>query len=183
MEKSNQIALPYGHILFTSESVSAGHPDKLCDFISDTILDACLEQDPNSKVACESCVKNNMCMVFGEINSKADINYEKLVRTAIKEVGYDSVEKGMDYKTATIIIQMDNQSSEIFEALHTETLKPEDVGAGDQGLMIGYATDETEQLMPLTHMFSSQLCQRLTECRNKNILNFLGPDSKSQVTV
>ena len=99
-----------GHFLFSSENVTSGHPDKLCDFISDSVLDACLEQDPDSKVACESSVKNSLCMVFGEINTNAEINIEHIARHAIKEIGYDDAEIGMDHKTATVIVAVDRQS-------------------------------------------------------------------------
>lgn len=131
-----------GHFLFTSESVSSGHPDKLCDFISDSILDACLEKDPNAKVACQTAVKNSICMVFGEISCNGEVNFEQVARQAIKEVGYDSVDIGMDYKTATLIVAIDKQSPDIAQGVHLG--KPEEeIGAGDQGLMIGYASDET----------------------------------------
>ena len=174
--------LPKDRFLFTSESVTQGHPDKLCDFISDSVLDACLLQDPDSKVACETVVKSNICMVFGEITTKGTLLYEQIVREAIKYVGYDSLAKGFDYKTATIILALDSQSPEIFEALHLGT-KEEEIGAGDQGLMIGYASDETEELMPLTHILASKLCERLNTCRREGILPWLRPDGKSQVTV
>lgn len=117
-----------------------GHPDKLCDFISDSVLDACLEVDPNSKVACESAVKNSLCMMFGEIQTEAEVNFEQVARKAIKEVGYTSNDIGMDYKTATIIVAIDRQSPDIAQGVHLNK-KDEDIGAGDQGLMIGYATD------------------------------------------
>lgn len=129
-----------GHFLFTSENVTNGHPDKLCDYISDSVLDACLQKDPNAHVACETAVKNSLCMVFGEISTSAEINVEQIARQAIKEVGYDSVDVGMDYKTATIIVAIDKQSPEIAESVHVNK-KEEDIGAGDQGLMIGYASD------------------------------------------
>ncbi len=174
--------VPHDHFLFTSESVTQGHPDKLCDFISDSVLDACLLQDPDSKVACETVVKSNICMVFGEITTKGSLLYEQVVREAIKYVGYDSLQKGFDYKTATIILALDQQSPEIFEALHLGT-NLEDIGAGDQGLMIGYATDETEELMPITHVLASKLCERLNQTRRDGVLPWLRPDGKSQVTV
>ena len=107
MEYVQAMEMKEGEFLFTSESVCSGHPDKLCDYISDTILDACLAQDPDSKVACETSVKNNLCMVFGEINTKAQINVEQLVRGAVKKVGYDDVNKGMDYKSMTVIVHLD----------------------------------------------------------------------------
>ena len=174
--------LPRDHFLFTSESVTQGHPDKLCDYISDSVLDACLASDPESKVACESCAKGNMAMVFGEITTSANLVFEQVTRQAIKEVGYDSLEKGFDYKTATIIVALDQQSREINEAVH-RTQNPEDIGAGDQGLMIGYATDETDEAMPLTHVLANKLCERLLEVRANKTLPWLGPDAKSQVTV
>ncbi len=107
-----------GHFLFTSESVTSGHPDKLCDYISDSVLDACLTQDPNAKVACESAVKNSICMVFGEISVNGNINFEQVTRQAIKEIGYDAVDIGMDYKTATIIVAIDKQSPDIAQGVH-----------------------------------------------------------------
>lgn len=177
-----ELRLPKDHFLFTSESVTQGHPDKLCDYISDSVLDACLAQDPESKVACETCVKNNICMVFGEITTKATLVYEQIVREAIKNVGYDSIAKGFDYKNAVIISALDSQSPEIFDALKTGK-KDEEIGAGDQGLMIGYASDETEEMMPITHLLANKLCERLNQCRREGILPWSRPDAKSQVTV
>ena len=133
-------------------------------------------------VACETAVKNSICMVFGEISTKAEPNVEQVVRQAIKEVGYDSVDIGMDYRTATVIVALDKQSSEIAEGVHVNR-KEEDIGAGDQGLMIGYASDETENYMPLTHHFSSLLVRRLEQCRREKLISWIRPDAKVQVTV
>ena len=170
------------NFFFTSESVTGGHPDKLCDFISDSILDACLEQDKNSKVACESCVKNSLCLVAGEISTKAKISYEQIAREAMKSIGYDNLNKGLDHKTATILLAIDQQSPEIANAVHVNKA-PEDVGAGDQGLMIGYATDETPELMPCTIIWAHKIVKKLTELRENNTLTWLRPDAKSQITV
>lgn len=118
-------------------------------------------------------------MVFGEVNSKATLNYEQLARQAIKEIGYDASEKGMDYKVATVIVAMDQQSNEIFGCLHDNDEKIEDTGAGDQGLMIGYATDETEEMMPLTHLYAQKLAQKITESRINGSIPWLRPDAKT----
>lgn len=171
-----------GHFLFSSESVTSGHPDKLCDYISDAVLDACLTQDPNSRVACETAVKNSLCMVFGEISTEAEINIELVARQAIKEVGYTSTEVGMDCKTATIIVAIDRQSPEIAHSVHLDK-KEENIGAGDQGFMIGYATNETDNYMPLSHDLSSGLVRRLEQCRKEKIVPWMRPDAKVQVTV
>jgi len=178
----NSFSLARDHFLFSSEAVTGGHPDKLCDFISDSVLDACLEQDPDSKVACESAVKSNVVMVFGEITSKANLSYEKIVREAIKNVGYDHIDKGADYKNCTVLVAIEQQSPEIANSVHVNKAD-EDVGAGDQGLMIGYACNETPELMPLSHQLSLNICKRLHDLRVDGTLNWLRPDAKSQVTV
>jgi len=176
--------------LFSSESVNEGHPDKLSDQVSDAVLDACLKSDPKAKVACETCTKDNMVMVFGEITTSAKLDYDAIVRQAVKDIGYDSFvddlssvdSKGLSCKSCEVLVRINKQSPDIAGGVHVG--KDEmDVGAGDQGIMFGYASDETADCMPLTILIATRLGKKLTDVRKNGDLWWLRPDGKTQVTI
>lgn len=168
--------------LFTSESVNEGHPDKLCDQVSDAVLDACLEQDEWAKVACETASKTGMVMCFGEITTSAKVDYESVIRKAIQNIGFDAEEKGLDYKTCRVLVELHAQSPDIAQGVHVGRTA-EDVGAGDQGIMFGYATNESPDLMPLTSSFANKLGFQLTKVRKDGTCPWVRPDGKTQVTM
>ena len=167
--------------LFTSESVSEGHPDKVCDQIADKILDECLKQDPNSRVACEVFVTTDYCLIGGEITSKASVNYEQVARDVISEIGYDNENLGFDGATCQIDVKIKEQSPDI--AMGVDAEKPEDVGAGDQGIMFGYATNENEGYMPLPIVIAHKLVRVASLMRKDWGFPYSRPDMKSQVTI
>lgn len=168
--------------LFTSECVSEGHPDKLADLVTDAIVDACLAQDADSKVACEACLRNGMVMVFGEVTTKAKVDYEAAVRETCKELGYDTPEAGFDYRSMEVLNKLEAQSPDIAQAVHGHfTRADEDLCAGDQGTVFGYATDETPECMPLSQQLASQLCRRFSQVRGD--CPWLMPEASAQVTV
>jgi S-adenosylmethionine synthetase len=180
-------------LMFTSESVTEGHPDKICDQVSDAVLDACLEQDPRSRVACETAVKTGYVMLLGEITTNAQFNYDELVRKVVNEIGYDSSEKGFDGNSCGVLVAIAKQSGDIamgvnqaLEARDGHKLtdaEVESIGAGDQGMMFGYACNETPTLMPLPIYLAHKLARKQSELRKSGAVSWLRPDAKSQVTV
>lgn len=169
--------------LFTSESVTEGHPDKICDNVSDAILDAVLEKDPHGRVACETMVKTGYAIIAGEITTKATLDYPTIVRNTIADIGYTDSAMGFDAQTCAVLCAVEQQSPDIALGVDAKTSKSKEQGAGDQGLMFGYACDETRELMPLPIQVSHKLTKKLATVRKKGVLPWLRPDGKSQVTV
>lgn len=172
-----------GHFLFTSESVAQGHPDKIADQISDAILDACLREDPNSKVACETLVSSGLVVVAGEITTKAHPNYQEIIRQTIYDIGYDDSSLGFDYRSCGILLSLNKQSPDIAQGVNEGEGLFKEQGAGDQGLMFGYACDETTELMPLPIMIAHHVVHELRRLRISGELPYLRPDAKTQVTI
>lgn len=172
-----------GHFLFTSESVAQGHPDKVADQISDAILDACLAQDPNSKVACETMVASGLVVIAGEITTNAQINYQEIARNTIRDIGYDNSELGFDYRSCGILISINKQSADIAQGVNEGEGIFAGQGAGDQGLMFGYACNETPELMPMPIMLAHRIVHELRRLRIAEVLTYLRPDAKAQVTI
>ena len=175
--------MPMTDFLFTSESVSEGHPDKVADQISDAILDAILSQDTKARVACETLVTTGMAMIAGEITTSAYVDMPEIVRKTIKEIGYDDSSMGFDYETCAVLTSIDRQSPDISQGVTEGEGLFKDQGAGDQGLMFGYACNETAELMPMPIMFAHRLTKRLSDVRKGGLVSFLRPDSKSQVSI
>ncbi len=172
-----------GKYLFTSEAVSMGHPDKLADQISDGILDALFAKDPHSRVACETLVTTGMAFIAGEITSKAHIDYQEVVRNVIRDVGYTDDQMGICADTCAVLVALDKQSPDIAQGVDENSAEGKSIGAGDQGLMFGYACDDTKELMPLPIALSNRILNRLTAARFNRDVDWLRPDSKSQVTI
>ncbi|TAJ17005.1 MAG: methionine adenosyltransferase [Planctomycetota bacterium] len=169
--------------LFTSESVSMGHPDKVADQVSDAVLDACLAADPQSRVACETLVTTGLCVVAGEITTKAQLNYAQIARDTIKRIGYTSDAFGINGDTCAVMVTLDRQSPDISQGVSEGEGLHKEQGAGDQGLMFGFAVNETPELMPFPIYYAHRLVEKLAELREKGVLKWLRPDSKSQLTI